>query len=64
MFIKKILFNGKKAEAEFKKRIVPEIHSLCPHIKYAVLPSTSPAMASLSKYAKLAEWKHHLKLKK
>ena len=59
--IKKILFNGKKAKIEFKKRIPSEIYTLYPHITYISLPSTSPAMALLNKSAKLAKWRVNIK---
>jgi len=58
--IKKIFLNGKKAEAEFKKRALPEINEIYPNIEYKGLPSTSPAMASMNKSAKLAKWKEIL----
>ena len=55
--IRKVLFNGAKAESEFRKRVIANIAELFPEITYHRLPSTSPAMASLSKPAKLAEWR-------
>ena len=55
--IRKVFFNGTKAEAEFRKRVLPEINEIYPDIEYIRLPSTSPAMASMDKSAKLAEWK-------
>lgn len=55
--IRKLFFNGTKAETEFMKRVVPDLEGNFKDIEYARLPSTSPAMASLSKSAKLAEWK-------
>ena len=60
--IKKVFFNGTKAESEFKKHVLPEISKKYPGIQYMRLPSSSPAMASLSKDAKLAEWKVVTKL--
>jgi len=62
--IKYIFFNGTKSETEFNKRVLHDIEEasllaikLTCGIKYQRLPSTSPAMASLTKSAKLAEWK-------
>ncbi len=60
--IRTILFNGKAAEAIFKKhvktalffqrlKVKPELHCL---------PSTSPAMASMSYEQKLVIWRQHL----
>ena len=57
--IKKVLFNGTKAESEYKKHILANVAELYPKISYHRLPSTSPAMASLSKIAKLAEWRKY-----
>jgi double-stranded uracil-DNA glycosylase len=54
--IKKVFFNGTKAESEFKKRVLPAISKEYQNMQYMRIPSTSPAMASLSKSAKLAEW--------
>lgn len=56
--INKILFNGTKSETEFKKRVLPTIKKSHPDIQYQLLPSSSPAMATLSKSAKLAIWKN------
>ncbi len=55
--INKVLFNGTKAESEFKKRVLPTLNAKFENITYQRLPSTSPAMASMTKSAKLAEWK-------
>lgn len=55
--IRKIFFNGKKAEIEFTKRVLPDLENHLDGKEYTNLPSTSPAMASLTKSAKLAEWK-------
>jgi len=55
--ITRVLFNGAVAEREFKKRVLREIETASPHIAYARLPSTSPAMASLSRERKLQIWR-------
>lgn len=54
--IKAIYFNGTKAEQEYKKRVLP---TLAPHLQQIDnyrLPSTSPAMARLTKEEKLQHW--------
>ena len=54
--IKKLLFNGQKSLAFFKK-----YHSdLLKKYYFAVLPSTSPANASINYQNKLASWKSAL----
>ena len=55
--IRRVFFNGIKAETEFRKRVLPELKEKHLDIEFKRLPSTSPAMASLTKSAKLAEWK-------
>jgi hypoxanthine-DNA glycosylase len=60
--IKKIGFNGAKAEQEYKKRVLPSLPTNIQQIELIRLPSTSPAMASLTKEQKLAEWKNLLGL--
>ena len=51
--IKKVIFNGTKAEKEFNKHVKLSNNSIILH----KAPSTSPAMAILTKNAKLAIWK-------
>jgi len=55
--VNRVFFNGTKAENEYNKRVLPKLSETLQNIKYCRLPSTSPAMASLNKAAKLAEWK-------
>jgi hypoxanthine-DNA glycosylase len=55
--ITRVFFNGAVAEREFKKRVLREIEKAFPDIRYARLPSTSPAMASLSRERKLQIWR-------
>ena len=55
--IRKICFNGSMAEQQFRKHVIPILsqdHSF--NIEMIRLPSTSPAMASLSFDKKLAAW--------
>ena len=55
--IKAVFFNGSRAEAEFKKRVVPHLGNEH-HLKVmARLPSTSPAMATLSYESKCDAWR-------
>lgn len=55
--IRVIVFNGAKAEQEFKKRVVPESADLLVSKQLLRMVSTSPAMASLSYRKKLKSWK-------
>lgn len=53
--IQYIFFNGTRASTEFTKKVLPSIKSNT--IKeFIKLPSTSPAMASLTKEQKLSKW--------
>lgn len=54
--IKYVFFNGTKAEAEYKKRILPLARLERPNMLYRKLPSTSPTMARLTKAGKLSRW--------
>jgi double-stranded uracil-DNA glycosylase len=54
--IKRIFFNGTKAETEFRRRVLNSVKLLCNDIHYYRLPSTSPAMAMLTRDEKLAQW--------
>jgi double-stranded uracil-DNA glycosylase len=49
-----VFFNGTKAEKEYKKRVLPELSNRS--LEYYRLPSTSPAMARLTKEEKLSAW--------
>lgn len=55
--IQLIVFNGAKAETEFLRRVLPKLSKAAQQIEKARLPSTSPAMASLTKEEKLETWK-------
>jgi len=55
--IRRVYFNGRKAEEIFRKRVLPHIAADHPEIRYASLPSTSPAHAGLSFEKKLARWR-------
>ena len=52
-----VFFNGTKAEQEFRKRVLPDLpESLRKKMIFKRLPSTSPAMASLSESKKFSAW--------
>jgi double-stranded uracil-DNA glycosylase len=51
-----VFFNGLKAEKEYRRRVVPSVGSFCNSLQYYRLPSTSPAMAMLTREQKLAQW--------
>ncbi len=58
--LEKILFNGKAAESLFKKHALPQLKEQQPErlatLSMTALPSTSPAMASLSLSQKHNLW--------
>ncbi len=54
--IQLIVFNGATAEREFKKRVLPDLERQHQLIQMIRLPSTSPAMATLSREQKMAQW--------
>jgi len=54
--IKSVYFNGAKAEQEYMKRVLPVIADEFKGIEYFRLPSTSPAMAKLTKDEKFSHW--------
>jgi hypoxanthine-DNA glycosylase len=55
--IKAVYFNGARAEQEYRKHVLPTLDEKFSTIKYTRLPSTSPAMASLSREQKLQQWR-------
>ena len=54
--IEYIFFNGTKAEKEYFKRVLPNLKNISREIQYELLPSSSPANASVSKEIKLKKW--------
>lgn len=58
--IRKIIFNGRKAEELFNRLILKKMPDLEQRFKLERLPSTSPAFASLSKGEKFERWKRVL----
>jgi len=51
-----IVFNGEKAEREYKKRVLPNMSETKNRMKYHRLPSTSPAMAKMKFQQKKISW--------
>jgi len=54
--ISSICFNGNTAAALFRRKVVPTLRPECAALETRVLPSTSPAHASLKLEQKLARW--------
>ena len=54
--IKAIFFNGAKAEQEYLRRVLPNLTKNFDTIHYQRLPSSSPAMATLTPTEKLSAW--------
>lgn len=52
----RVFFNGQTAEKEYQKHVLPMIENQFPSLEYFLLPSTSPAMASLNKEEKRKKW--------
>lgn len=57
--VKKICFNGKKAESSFRKLVFPTLNSVDKY-RFISLPSTSPAHASMPFEGKLQLWENAL----
>lgn len=55
--IRRVFFNGRKAEEIFRRRVLPGLGAHFAHLEYASLPSTSPAHAGMSFEKKLARWR-------
>jgi double-stranded uracil-DNA glycosylase len=54
--IRSVFFNGAKAEAAYKKYVLPRLTRDCDPMRYLQLPSTSPAHAGMTFSEKLAQW--------
>ena len=54
--IKKVCFNGAKAEAVYGKYVLPTIQQQFGFLEYARLPSTSPAHAAMTLQQKTDAW--------
>jgi TDG/mug DNA glycosylase family protein len=55
--IRRVFFNGRKAEEIFRRRVLPQIAAEFPQLRYQGLPSTSPAHAGMSFERKLSRWR-------
>jgi hypoxanthine-DNA glycosylase len=55
--IRRVYFNGAKAEAVYRRRVLPELAGAAAGLPLARLPSTSPAHASLDLAGKTAAWR-------
>lgn len=54
--IRRVYFNGSKAAEIYRRRALPDVQLVAPYLSHQRLPSTSPAMASLSPAEKTAAW--------
>ena len=54
--IRAVFFNGSRAQQEYNRHVLPVLIEEFAAISYQRLPSTSPAMASLSREQKLQQW--------
>lgn len=54
--IKAVYFNGSRAQQEYRKHVLPKLDKRLSDIEYHRLPSTSPAMAGLTREQKLQQW--------
>ncbi len=54
--IKKVCFNGAKAEAVYVKYVLPTVKQQFGFLEYARLPSTSPAHAAMTLQQKIDAW--------
>jgi TDG/mug DNA glycosylase family protein len=55
--IRRVFFNGRKAEEIYRRCVLPSLGEDFPDIGYEGLPSTSPAHAGMSFSRKLARWR-------
>ena len=60
--IEQVFFNGAKAEACYRKHVLPLLAAGLGPSRYRRLPSTSPANASMSRAYKQRVWKRALRL--
>ena len=52
-----VFFNGQKAEAAYRRHVLPSLDATDRDFRYARLPSTSPANANRTFLQKLAAWR-------
>ena len=55
--IRRVYFNGRKAEAMYRRFVLPKLGRGIPGISYVLLPSTSPAHAGMTFAKKLGRWR-------
>lgn len=55
--IRGVFFNGAKAEAVYRRRVLPELTDAAADLPLQRLPSTSPAHAGLDLEQKIAAWR-------
>jgi hypoxanthine-DNA glycosylase len=55
--IRRVFFNGRKAEEIYRRRVLPALGKEHADIRYEGLPSTSPAHAGMPFAEKLERWK-------
>lgn len=55
--IKTVFFNGRKSQQVYQKKVLPFIPGKYAELRYFLLPSSSPAMASLTREEKIDQWK-------
>ncbi|MEE9339440.1 MAG: DNA-deoxyinosine glycosylase [Methylococcaceae bacterium] len=59
--IKKVCFNGAKAETIYRKYVFPTMNEQFSYLHYCRLPSTSPAHATMTLHQKTAIWEKQIK---
>lgn len=57
-YIQHIFFNGSRAQHDYHKRVLPQLTQPWRSLPSTRLPSTSPALASLTLAQKLVMWQH------
>ena len=55
--IRRVFFNGRKAEELYRKFVLPELPTEFAAMRYVPMPSTSPAHAGMTFARKLERWK-------
>ena len=55
--IRRVFFNGRKAQELYERFVLPALGADFPRIRYEGLPSTSPAHAGMTFARKLARWR-------
>ncbi len=55
--IRRVFFNGRKAEEMYRRFALPKLGASFPQIRYETLPSTSPAHAGMTFASKLERWR-------